>query len=85
MVKPYIEQEEGHFVSISHSADLVVVMISESEERGVDVELIRPKILRIAHKFIHVEEAWADKNDTTQLTLILVSKGSFIQALLAMV
>lgn len=46
--KPFLKGKD--FISISHSFDKVVVMIS-NKPVGVDIEKKREKILRIAHKF----------------------------------
>ncbi|MBI3509225.1 MAG: 4'-phosphopantetheinyl transferase superfamily protein [Bacteroidetes bacterium] len=43
------------FISISHSGKMIALMISDSS-CGIDIELIRPKIDLIAHKFLSEEE-----------------------------
>ncbi|PSR03487.1 MAG: hypothetical protein BRD50_05830 [Bacteroidetes bacterium SW_11_45_7] len=43
-------------LSISHSKDIVAVIISRSEGVGIDVEYIHPKVQRVADKFMSDEE-----------------------------
>ena len=45
-----------YHVSISHSFDYAAVIMSRDYLVGVDVELIHPKIERVAHKFMLREE-----------------------------
>jgi len=44
--------ENRYFVSITHSLELIAVLISDKHEVGIDVELVSPKALRVAHKFL---------------------------------
>jgi 4'-phosphopantetheinyl transferase len=53
--KPVFEADQ-FFVSISHSTELVTVILSDKYEVGIDVELISPKALRVAHKFLTEDE-----------------------------
>jgi phosphopantetheinyl transferase len=53
--KPIFENSHYH-VSISHSRQLVAVILSEHHEVGIDIEFISPKVLRITSKFMH----WAE-------------------------
>ncbi|GJH40224.1 4'-phosphopantetheinyl transferase [Capnocytophaga sp. HP1101] len=55
--KPFLKKKD--FISISHSFDKVVVMIS-NKPVGVDIERKREKILRIAHKFTQWDYHTAD-------------------------
>jgi 4'-phosphopantetheinyl transferase len=43
-------------ISISHSHDKIAVIVDETARPGVDIELIDPKIERIAHKFMSAGE-----------------------------
>lgn len=45
-----------YHVSISHSHDYAAVIMSRDYPVGIDVELIHPKIERVAHKFLRREE-----------------------------
>lgn len=53
--KPYLTNFPHH-ISLSHSFDYAAVMISRDKAVGIDIELIKDKIERIAHKFMSDEE-----------------------------
>ncbi len=58
-------------VSISHSSDLVVVLLSENSV-GIDVENVNRKIIPVAKRFLHNEElAWIEKTENIQNLTIL--------------
>ncbi|ASV30480.1 4'-phosphopantetheinyl transferase family protein [Maribacter cobaltidurans] len=52
--KPHLK--DGNLISITHSHNFTGIIISKSEEVGIDIEKKREKILRIAHKFTPFEE-----------------------------
>lgn len=66
--KPVFE-DDMYFVSITHSPELVAVIVSDKYEVGIDVELISPKALRVAHKFLTDKERkqTGDQMDNTCL------------------
>ncbi len=49
--KPYLVNLPYH-ISLSHSFDYAAVMISKSRPVGIDIELIKEKVERIAGKFL---------------------------------
>ncbi|MBN4065907.1 4'-phosphopantetheinyl transferase superfamily protein [Candidatus Amoebophilus asiaticus] len=49
--KPFLKNSSFH-LSLSHSHNRAAVIIHKSKAVGLDIELIQPKIERIAHKFI---------------------------------
>jgi phosphopantetheinyl transferase len=53
--KPYLTNFPHH-ISLSHSFDYAAVMISRNKPVGIDIELVKDKIERIAHKFMNEEE-----------------------------
>ncbi|MEJ7777988.1 MAG: 4'-phosphopantetheinyl transferase superfamily protein [Daejeonella sp.] len=53
--KPYLTNFPHH-ISLSHSFDYAAVMISKDKAVGIDIELIKGKIERIAHKFMNEDE-----------------------------
>lgn len=53
--KPYLNNFP-HFISLSHSYDYAAVMVSKNKAVGIDIELIKDKIDRIANKFMRMEE-----------------------------
>jgi len=60
--KPYLGNLPFH-ISLSHSFDYAAVMIGK-EPVGIDIEQVREKVERIAHKFMREEEmAFIDPND----------------------
>ncbi|HET8737756.1 MAG TPA: 4'-phosphopantetheinyl transferase superfamily protein [Pricia sp.] len=52
--KPHLG--DGNKISITHSNHFTGIIISSDKEVGIDIELQREKILRIAHKFTPLEE-----------------------------
>ena len=53
--KPYLVNLPYH-ISLSHSFDYAAVMISKSKPVGIDIEQMKEKVERIAHKFMRPEE-----------------------------
>jgi phosphopantetheinyl transferase len=53
--KPFVNGKQVR-ISISHSYGMVAVVADEMNETGIDIELIKPKIERIAGKFMSDEE-----------------------------
>jgi 4'-phosphopantetheinyl transferase EntD len=75
--KPWLE--DGKHISISHSFNFTGIILSRSYEVGIDIELQRPKILRIAERFIAPDEGipFADEQLKIQfLTKIWCAKES---------
>lgn len=54
--KPYLHGDPFHF-SVSHGGDFAAALVSRQYRTGVDVELIRPRILSLQHKFLSDEES----------------------------
>ncbi|AWX44167.1 hypothetical protein HME9304_01167 [Flagellimonas maritima] len=52
--KPHLK--DGNYISITHSHDFTGIIISNTDEVGIDIEKQRDKILRIAHKFTPIQE-----------------------------
>ncbi|MDC6351083.1 4'-phosphopantetheinyl transferase superfamily protein [Zeaxanthinibacter sp. PT1] len=52
--KPHLK--DGNHISISHSHQFTTIIISKDREVGIDIEMQREKILRIANKFTPLEE-----------------------------
>jgi phosphopantetheinyl transferase len=53
--KPYLVGLPYH-ISLSHSFNYAAVMISKTSPVGIDIEQIKQKVERIAHKFMRPEE-----------------------------
>ena len=52
--KPHLH--DGNHISITHSRNFTGIIVSKTDEVGIDIEMQREKILRIAHKFTPLEE-----------------------------
>ena len=52
--KPHLK--DGNFISITHSFTFSAIVISERSPVGIDIEMQRDKIVKIAHKFTPIEE-----------------------------
>lgn len=52
--KPHLN--DGKHISITHSNQFTGIIVSDAQEVGIDIEMQREKILRIAHKFTPIEE-----------------------------
>ncbi len=64
--KPYLTNFP-HFISLSHSYDYAAVMISRIKAVGIDIEIIKDKIERIARKFMDATElSFISKNDRVE-------------------
>jgi phosphopantetheinyl transferase len=53
--KPHLFESTGH-ISISHANPYVVGMLNTEEPCGVDIEQIRPKLRKLAPKFLSASE-----------------------------
>jgi len=53
--KPYIQGVPFHF-SFSHCKGLAAVAVSGSDSIGIDIEILHPRILKVAHKFLNEME-----------------------------
>ncbi len=52
--KPHLK--DGNHISITHSHDFTGIIVAHTDEVGIDIEMQREKILKIAHKFTQPEE-----------------------------
>lgn len=53
--KPFLPEDQYHF-SISHCGNYAAAIVSSKYRVGIDAEIFTPRVLRIAHKFLHEEE-----------------------------
>ncbi len=59
--RPFLEHGGMDF-SISHSGDLAAVILSRNRQVGVDVEMISPRVLKVAPRFLGVkEQEWVNE------------------------
>ena len=77
--KPFLENERYHF-SISHCGDYAAAIVSSTDRIGIDIELQRPTVAKIAHKFLHQEELkQVLLDDIKRLTILWSSKEAIFK------
>ena len=64
--KPFLANSHAH-ISISHSHARLTLMLNHQQNCGIDIELIRDKVLQIKHKFLNPNEATVAGNNTEHL------------------
>lgn len=64
--KPFLKDKNCH-ISITHSHDKLAIIVNERYETGIDIELIRDKVLKIKHKFLSEQELTDADNDVQKL------------------
>ncbi|AFL80883.1 phosphopantetheinyl transferase [Aequorivita sublithincola DSM 14238] len=78
--KPHLTGDKH--ISITHSFNFAAIIISDAEV-GIDIEMQRNKILRIAHKFTPIEEYRTMANDDAlmrKLTIVWCAKESLYKS-----
>ena len=70
--KPHLK--DGKHISISHSHEYATLIISD-EITGIDIELQRDKIIRIADKFVEPEWEFLDKENQEHIRKLTVIWG----------
>lgn len=73
--KPELRQEKCH-ISISHSHDKLVIIYNSREATGIDIELIRDKVLKIKDKFLSQQELIEADNNVEKLIIYWAAKES---------
>ena len=71
--KPFLQNDDRH-LSISHSHNYLAIIINTKHQTGIDIELIRLKILNIKHKFCNQNELNYANNNIEMLTCIWSAK-----------
>ena len=71
--KPFLEADSRH-ISLSHSHDKLAMIVNEQEPTGIDIELIRDKVLRIRHKFLSPPELTESADDVEKLLVYWAAK-----------
>ncbi|WP_088339756.1 4'-phosphopantetheinyl transferase family protein [Robiginitalea sediminis] len=80
--KPHLA--DGCSISITHSFGFSGIIVSKEAEVGIDIEMQRDKILRIAHKFTPLREYRSLANDEAiirKLTMVWGAKESIYKVL----
>ncbi|MEM7185451.1 MAG: 4'-phosphopantetheinyl transferase superfamily protein [Bacteroidota bacterium] len=78
--KPHLS--DGIHISITHSYTFSAIILSDTEV-GIDIEMQRPKILKIAHKFTPIQEYRTLANDDAimrKLTMVWGAKESLYKS-----
>lgn len=71
--KPFFVNS-NYLVSITHTQTQVAVLISEKYVVGIDIETVKPKVLRVRDKFLAAPEKQAFKDDLLTLTIAWSAK-----------
>ncbi len=71
--KPYLLNDSRH-ISVSHSHDRLAIIVNKSEPTGIDIEMIRDKVLRIKHKFLRDNELKDAEDDVEKLLIYWAAK-----------
>ncbi len=71
--KPSPENSSAH-LSVSHSHGLLVVALNKKEPVGVDIELLRDKVVRVQHKFLSPTEITESAGDLERLVTFWAAK-----------
>lgn len=71
--KPHLVNDPRQ-ISISHSHDKLAVIVNEHESTGIDIELIRDKVLKIKHKFLTATELLEANEDVEKLLIYWAAK-----------
>lgn len=77
--KPYLKDRNAH-ISVSHSHDKLAILVNEKESTGVDIELIRDKVVNVKHKFLCEAEQQFTGNDIEKLTTLWAAKEAIYKA-----
>ncbi len=75
--KPHLK--DGNFISITHSFIFSAIIISTEQPVGIDIEMQRDKIVKIAYKFTPIEEYKSIANHdalVSKLTIVWGAKES---------
>lgn len=71
--KPHLLNDPRH-ISVSHSHDRLAIIVNKNEATGIDIELIRDKVLKIKHKFLTENELSDANNDVEKLLIYWAAK-----------
>jgi 4'-phosphopantetheinyl transferase len=77
--KPHLKGRNER-ISISHSHEMLAIFCDEKAETGVDIELLRDKVLGIRHKFLNPLEYEFAGSDIVRLITIWAAKEAMYKA-----
>lgn len=76
--KPYFDQPGLH-LSISHTRQQVVALVSRAGSVGIDIEGIHPKVLRVKDKFLTASEQGAAGEDLNKTLIYWCTKETLFK------
>jgi phosphopantetheinyl transferase len=76
--KPFYNSNKVH-LSLSHSYPFVAALANTTKSVGIDVEQIKPKLLRIAPRILHSTELGNAGADETKLCIYWCAKETLIK------
>lgn len=82
--QPFLAGDRYHF-SISHCGNYAAAIVSSNSRVGVDIELITPRIERVAHKFLDEEEIHFFNDDYAQFLEQWGLRGRVFQEFLTLI
>lgn len=72
---PYLSEIKG-FVSLSHTSNYAVAIVSLENEVGIDIEKMSDKLKRVAHKFLSQPEYLHASDDPFKMCIYWCAKES---------
>ncbi|MBX9449573.1 MAG: 4'-phosphopantetheinyl transferase superfamily protein [Taibaiella sp.] len=76
--KPYLPDGRYHF-SISHSFPYIAVAIHTAQPIGIDIQVFKPKILKLSEKFLHQDEYGLIRESVATITLLWCAKEAMFK------
>ena len=71
--KPFLRGRKEH-ISISHSHDRLAIILNKTQPTGIDIELVRDKVLNIQGKFLSEKEMLFARDNVDRLLTIWAAK-----------
>lgn len=71
--KPFLKGDSRH-ISISHSFGKLAIIVNEHQTTGIDIEIIRDKVLSVKHKFLSLSELEDAGEDIEKLLIYWSAK-----------
>jgi len=69
--KPFLK-DKSFYISISHTKNLVAVMVHPSKRVGIDIETVSDRVLKVRNKFLSADELnhlYSDDENTKKLQI----------------
>ncbi|RSK35482.1 4'-phosphopantetheinyl transferase family protein [Hymenobacter metallilatus] len=72
--RPYFQELPAYGISLSHSGEWVAAVLSAHERVGIDIEMIRPKAKKLAHRVLAESELADAGSDASKYCLYWSAK-----------